>query len=186
DLLAEDVVEVLGQHDRHVRRGARLDGRQRLRIGFRVPAREHGLDLNLRMALVPLLDVSVDEAGERPGDPDRIVELELRLRLRHRNEASDQRDNDSGEQRAELHERLLGWGLDHPFRPDWVKDSMNRRWNRTNSTISGAITMRVPAQINPHSAPDSDARVKDWRPTASTRFLLLEVATRGQRNSFQW
>ena len=46
---------------------------------------------------------------------------------------------------------------------------MNSRWNRTNSSIKGAMTIKVPAQISPHSAPDSDARVKDWRPTARTR-----------------
>src|SRR4029079_11878700 len=60
---------------------------------------------------------------------------------------------------------------------------MNTRWNRTNSRISGAMTMSVPAQISPHSEPDSDARVKDWRPTARRRSALLDVGTRAQRGA---
>ena len=62
------------------------------------------------MALVPLLDVPVDDPGERSGHPDRVVELELHLGLRHRDDPSDEREDDGGEQCATLHGRLPCWG----------------------------------------------------------------------------
>jgi hypothetical protein len=103
DVLAEDVIQVLGQHDGHVRGRPSADRGQRLRIGLGIRAGEHRLDLDLRVLLVPFLDVPVDDPGERPGHADRVVELEPHLRVDCGRESSNDREYGSGEHHAELH-----------------------------------------------------------------------------------
>jgi hypothetical protein len=49
------------------------------------------------VALVPFLDVPVDDPGERTGHADWVVELELHLGLRRRCKRADEREGGEGD-----------------------------------------------------------------------------------------